>query len=180
MNVGGVWNGCKAFGRRFAERESPAWIVNMGSEHSLGFAHAGLGFYTASKHAVMGLTDVLRHELPDHVGVSIVCPGLVRSRLWDATRNRPAELGGHAPGADFAAQLMSEGMDAADVGRRVVAGIEAEEFVIATHAHARRYARERWQTIDEAFERQVPDESAHADFEVMAAAGRAMAKSAES
>ena len=37
-----------------------------GSEHSIGMQHAGLGFYTASKHAVLGLADVLRAELPVH------------------------------------------------------------------------------------------------------------------
>ena len=177
VNLVGAWHGCKVFGNRFAAASTPSWIVNTGSEHSLGFAHAGQGFYTASKHALLGLTDVLRHELPDHVGVSLLCPGLVHTDLWNATRNRPASLGGHEEAPDFARKLMGEGMDAREVGRRTVEGIRDEEFLIVTHAQARRYARERWQQIDAAFERQAPDETAHAHLDVMTVAGRVLADS---
>ena len=175
VNLVGAWHGCKVFGRHFRDQATPAWIVNTGSEHSLGFAHAGVGFYTASKHALLGLTDVLRDELPEHVGVSLLCPGVVQTDLWNAARNRPDAFGGEKDGDDFSRKLMGHGMGAEEVGQRVVAGIRDEEFLIVTHSHVRRYARERWQTIDAAFERQLPDEALHAELEVPTLAGRVLA-----
>ena len=52
VNVLGVWHGCAVFGKRFVEQASPAHIVNVGSENSLGVPHLQAGAYTASKHAV--------------------------------------------------------------------------------------------------------------------------------
>jgi short-subunit dehydrogenase len=145
------------FGRRFVEQGTPARIVTTGSEHSFGVPHALNGPYTASKHAVLALSDVLRRELPDHVGVSVLCPGLARTRLWEAERNRPIERGeGSTEGEDFARQLFDEGMDPAEVGRRAVEGIRNDEFLIVTHAHSRRFAEERCREVAEAFDRQDP------------------------
>jgi NAD(P)-dependent dehydrogenase (short-subunit alcohol dehydrogenase family) len=53
VNLMGAWYGCSAFGRRFTEQGTPAHILNTGSENSLGVAHAGAAFYTASKHAAL-------------------------------------------------------------------------------------------------------------------------------
>jgi short-subunit dehydrogenase len=54
-----------------------------------------LGAYGATKHAVVGLAAVLRDELaPAGVGVSVVCPGVVRTRIFESERNRPGALGG--------------------------------------------------------------------------------------
>lgn len=156
VNVVGVWTGCAVFGGRFADQGTPAWIVNTGSEHSLGYVHPGLGFYTASKHAILGLSNVLKEELPPNVGVSVLCPGLVQTGLWNAGRNRPDRFGGRAEGQDFAKQIMGEGMTLEEVGRRAVDGLEAEEFLIVTHSHSYRYARDRWDAVSGAFERQAP------------------------
>ena len=64
VNVGGVMNGIRAFMPKFIEQGTPAWILNTASEHSLGVPHLGGGLYTASKHAVIGLSDVLRRSFP--------------------------------------------------------------------------------------------------------------------
>ncbi len=156
VNLFGLWKGCSVFGKRFVEQDTPAWICNTGSEHSLGFAHAGMGFYTASKHAVLGLSDVLRHELPDHVGVSVLCPGMVSTELWNATRNRPERFGGSEQADALSQQILGEGMDAEEIGRRAVDGVEAEEFLIPTHSVTRGHAETRWNEISAAFDRQAP------------------------
>lgn len=156
VNVAGVWHGCCVFGKRFREQPTQAWIVNTGSEHSLGFAHLGMGFYTASKHAVLGLSDVLRHELPENIGVSVLCPGMVRTEIWNAGRNRPERFGGKEAGNTIAEKILAQGMDPEEIAKRTLDGVEAEEFLIVTHSHARRYAQERWESISSAFDRQAP------------------------
>lgn len=156
VNVFGVWHGCKVFGSRFRDQGTKAWIVNTGSEHSLGVAHLQAGFYTATKHAVLALSEVLRGELPPHVGVSILCPGVVSTDFWNASRNRPAQYGGAGPAAPEVRAIMSRGKDAAEIGRRAVEGVEKEWFYIVTHAHARTFADKRHAEIAAAFDEQAP------------------------
>jgi len=156
VNVFGVWYGCKAFGRRFKDQGTEAWIVNTGSEHSLGLPHIQAGFYTATKHAVLGLSDVLRSELPSHIGVSILCPGVVKTDFWNASRNRPAEHGGPAEAAKEIRAIMERGKDALEIGRQAVAGVERGDFYIVTHPHARTYVEKRSAETLAAFDAQAP------------------------
>ncbi len=153
VNTVGPFLGMVEFGRRFVDQGTPARIVVTGSEHSLGVPHALNGPYTASKHAVLGLADVLRRELPEHVGVSVICPGLVRTRLWEADRNRPVEAGAPTTGGDdVSRRLFEEGMDPAEVARRVLDGVRDGDFYIVTHAHSRRFAAERAAEVLAAFD----------------------------
>jgi NAD(P)-dependent dehydrogenase (short-subunit alcohol dehydrogenase family) len=156
VNVFGVWYGCKSFGRRFRDQGTPAWIVNTGSEHSLGLPHIQAGFYTATKHAVLGMSDVLRSELPPHVGISILCPGVVKTDFWNASRNRPTEFGGPAEAAKEIKAIMDRGKEALEIGRQAVAGVERGDFYIVTHPHARGYVEKRCGEILEAFDAQAP------------------------
>ena len=99
---------------------------------------------------------VFKEEAPENLGVSVLCPGLVNTGLWNSTRNRPERYGGMEEGADFARQIMGEGMSLEEVGRRAIDGLEAEEFLIVTHSQSQRYAKNRWETVSGAFERQAP------------------------
>jgi len=156
VNVGGVMNGIRVFAPRFVASGKPAWIINTGSEHSLGVPHLFGGAYTATKHAVLGLSDVLARELPKHVGVSVLCPGITQSTLWRATERRPEEQGGPIAAVPANAAAMALGMPVEQVADRVMAGIENETFYIMTHAHVVEIARERWRDVEEAFATQVP------------------------
>jgi short-subunit dehydrogenase len=98
----------------------------------------------------------LRRELPDHIGVSVLCPGVVDTEFWNAARNRPTEHGGPADPNDIAKQIMSQGMDPLEIGRRAVAGVERESFYIVTHPHARSFAEARWNEIEQAFADMAP------------------------
>jgi NAD(P)-dependent dehydrogenase (short-subunit alcohol dehydrogenase family) len=145
VNLMGVWYGCSAFGKRFVEQGTPAHILNTGSENSVGVPHTHAAFYTASKHAVLGLSDVLRRELPDFVGVSVLCPGMVETALATSARHRPDRFGG--PADDNPWLSLEGGMDPEAVGELAVAGVRRGDFVIMTHAPVRDIADQRTQDV---------------------------------
>jgi short-subunit dehydrogenase len=112
-------------------------------------ASALLGAYTASKFAVVGLSEVLRAEMESHgVGVSVLCPGMVRTNL---AANTPPE---HAPAAipDGMQSGMELGIDAALVGAQVVNAIRANDMYIITHGEYGRFVTERAARLQRAFD----------------------------
>jgi NAD(P)-dependent dehydrogenase (short-subunit alcohol dehydrogenase family) len=85
INLMGVVHGCKAFGARMAA-EKRGHIVNIASAAGY-YAASDMSAYSASKHAVMGLTESLRLEMAVHgVGVSAICPGVINTNIVAATR----------------------------------------------------------------------------------------------
>lgn len=81
VNFEGVWLGCKVFGERLIKQGTPAALYNTGSENSFFVAVEQAAAYVASKHAVLGLTDALRSELPNFIKVGMIAPGFVGSEL---------------------------------------------------------------------------------------------------
>lgn len=140
VNLIGVWHGCAVFGRRFVGQGTPANIVNTCSEHGLATPVTRAAFYTASKHALLGLSDVLRQELPDHITVSVLFPGVVASKLTGMDGEESPRFG----------------LSAREVGRRTVDAVKAGEFYIVTHPPVAAFVQERTQEILEAFDRQAP------------------------
>lgn len=154
VNLRGVIHTLQSFGRRMVASERGGWLLATASEHALGVPHHFGAPYTASKHAVLGACDVLRGELPDHVGISVLCPGLTNSQLWNSTAIRPNEFGGALDGDPQSGAFMeSAGMPAATVAERAFDGAEAGHFLIPTHYNARTYAEARAVEVAAAFER---------------------------
>ncbi len=146
VNFNGVWNGCSVFGKRFIKEAKPACISITGSEHALGMPHPGVGIYTATKHAIFGMADVLRHELPPYIQLSITFPGVVQTRLYEATRNSP--LGPSSlEETEFFKEVMSYGMDPLEIGIKTVEGVEKGMFMVMTHPHVLEIAFRRWQQV---------------------------------
>jgi NADP-dependent 3-hydroxy acid dehydrogenase YdfG len=81
INVMGVVHGIRAFVPGMIERGKGGHVVNMASVS--GFVGApGMATYSASKFAVVGLSESLRNELHRHrIGVSVVCPGFVKTPI---------------------------------------------------------------------------------------------------
>ena len=157
VNVGGVMNGIRSFVPLFIEQDTRSWILNTASEHSLGVPHLGGGLYTASKHAVLGLSDVLRRELPEYIGVSVLCPGITGTTLWKASERRQDRYGGAEAGSEQAGEAMQHiGMPVEDVAEATIRGLEAEDFFIVTHPHAVEFGKSRWDEIESAFAAQAP------------------------
>ncbi len=170
VNFFGVLNTLQAFGRPMAAAAEPGWLAVTGSEHSLGLPHAGAGAYTASKHAVLGLCEVIRAELPPHLGISVLCPGLTASRLWASGSLRPERFGGPAEPQPLSRQVIERGMSADVVARRAFDGVEAGHFVIATHYNARSYADARAAEVADAFKRLAADDTSSWDVTEIATA----------
>ena len=91
VNLRGVIHGVHVFGPLLAEQGS-GHIVCTASAAGLGDTPT-VGPYGASKHAVVGLAAALRSELAARdVGVSVLCPGLINTRIFESERNRPDSM----------------------------------------------------------------------------------------
>lgn len=81
VNLMGIVHGVAAFAPGMAVAEGPAHIVNIASMAGL-VPLSGFGAYTASKFAVVGLSEVLREELaPAGIAVSVACPGWIATGI---------------------------------------------------------------------------------------------------
>ncbi|WP_181698018.1 SDR family oxidoreductase [Nocardia sp. GTS18] len=86
INLGGVVNGCRAFGSAMAERGLGGHIVNLSSMAAYS-PQRDMSAYATSKSAVFMFSDCLRAELADRgISVSTVCPGIVHTNIVATTR----------------------------------------------------------------------------------------------
>ena len=93
VNLRGVLHCAQAFVPRMIAQPGEKHIVNTGSIAGLASA-PGLAVYGTSKFAVVGFSEHLRHDLARHgIGVSVLCPAGVQTKILSSDRNRPAELG---------------------------------------------------------------------------------------
>jgi NAD(P)-dependent dehydrogenase (short-subunit alcohol dehydrogenase family) len=94
VNLMGVVHGMRSFVPRMLAQNSPAHIVNTASV--AGFiSGSGSTPYSAAKHAVVRATEALYAGLRERgapIGVTVLCPGLVATRIYDSERNRPGRF----------------------------------------------------------------------------------------
>jgi NAD(P)-dependent dehydrogenase (short-subunit alcohol dehydrogenase family) len=128
VNFGGVVNGVQAFVPRIKAHGEGGHVINTASMASF-IVGPGAGIYTTSKFAVRGLSEALRWSLAPHgIGVSVLCPGLVKSTIYESERIRPAHLAGSKMDPAFVARLEQVhklGMEPEEVGRKVLRGMLA-------------------------------------------------------
>jgi NAD(P)-dependent dehydrogenase (short-subunit alcohol dehydrogenase family) len=152
INLTGVYNGVRAFvgGMRAA---GGGHIVNTSSMGGL-LAGTLLAPYAATKSGVVGLSEALRLELSDDgIGVSVLCPGVVRSRLWRTSRALRGLPDTDTAPDDGSGQTARAAMDGSEVGRRVLAAVEADEPYIITHPEYAPAIIDRHRRLLYAFER---------------------------
>jgi NAD(P)-dependent dehydrogenase (short-subunit alcohol dehydrogenase family) len=150
VNLWGVIHGCNVFLPLLLDQDE-GHIVNTASIAGLGGA-AGLGVYCTSKFAVVGLSESLHHDLmarQSRVGVSVLCPGFVQTRIFESHRNMPDHVRAVAPapvGGDDDVQrtVVGMGIPAADAAEAVFAAIEHRRFFVLPHERAaRQYTQQR-------------------------------------
>lgn len=127
----------------------PAYILNTGSEHSLGVPpHVmPLSVYTVSKYAVLGLSETARRDLgPRGVAVALLAPG------WVLTETVRA---GMAASPDFAAAVQPYGQDPESVAQMAFDGLLAGDEIIVTGAASKAFALERATRLVAAFQPQA-------------------------
>jgi len=140
VNLGGVINGVRTFMPVLLEQQA-GHMVNTAS--IFGVFAGTLGPYGVSKHAVVALTETLHFNLRSlgvsHVGVSVLCPGAVRTNFGTSARNRPSWAGppvvrGEAEqaSAERFNRLSVAGASPAEVAGIVVDGIRSRRFYILT------------------------------------------------
>jgi NAD(P)-dependent dehydrogenase (short-subunit alcohol dehydrogenase family) len=159
VNLGGVVNSLVEFLPLIKKHGQGGHVVNVASMASF-ITGPGFGVYAASKFAVRGLTESLRYTLGRHkIGVSLLCPGLTRSKIYEAPLHRPPHLFRSGVVLDEArirelAAVHDLGMDADEVGRKTLQGILRNDFYIFSHPEFREEVR---QACDEVL-RSLPDE----------------------
>ena len=135
----------------------------------------GMGPYNVTKHGVVTLSETLHHELAglgSKVGVSVLCPGHVNTRIWESERNRPDELS--ATSRDLSSEemrgtremfksLVSTSMAAEQVAARVHDAILDGTFYIHTHENHRAAVEQRMRAILDGKRPAMP-EGGHAVF----------------
>lgn len=115
--------------------------------------------YAATKYGVVALSESLRRELaPRGIGVSVLCPGLVRTRIAEVERHRPqrhAYGGGEVTPAQHAklAAMVAGGRDPDEVGELVRTAIEQDWDYVFTDLEWEKALEERFQAIRHAFDR---------------------------
>jgi NAD(P)-dependent dehydrogenase (short-subunit alcohol dehydrogenase family) len=142
VNLMGVVHGIRTFLPHMRAHGAGGHIVNTASMAGLT---SGLGFspYSASKFAVVNMSEGLATQLaPLGIGVTVVCPGFVRTRIWESGRNCPKRYGPppipdptSAAGRLLAqlAELGRTGLDPADVATQVLTAIRNNEPYVFTH-----------------------------------------------
>ncbi|WP_261574108.1 SDR family oxidoreductase [Frankia gtarii] len=154
VNLNSVFNGVNCFlGPMRAA--CGGHIVNTSSMGGLMGGVPTLTPYAATKFGIVGLSEGLRAELADDgIGVSVLCPGGVRSRLWRTSRRIRGVPDTEVAPSDMSGQSAPPtGMDPYQVGLRVVDAVRKNELYVITHPEFRSAVVNRHEQLMAAFDR---------------------------
>ncbi len=162
VDLDGVVNGIQAFLPGLVE-QGDGHLVNTSSIAGLiPLAAPGIISYTAAKYGVVGITETLHGELEGSgVSASVLCPGLVNTRIGESGRNRPdadavppapppAEL---PPGVEPPRIWGGEVIEPEGVAQRVVEAVKNNDLYIVTHPETREGVEMRFAAILDAYDR---------------------------
>jgi NAD(P)-dependent dehydrogenase (short-subunit alcohol dehydrogenase family) len=142
VNLGGAISAVRTFVPRM---RAGGHIVITSSVSGL-FSNGGAGVYVTTKYALVGLAESLRADLKSAgIGVSVLCPGPVKSQLFESTlavRPRALAATGSVPivppgVAREQTPIFTTAPSGEDIGARVLEGIQRNELYILTHPEMR-------------------------------------------
>jgi len=159
VNLMSVVYGVETFYPLIRSHGEGGHIVNTASIAGL-ISPPGLEPYAATKFAVVAMSEGWAQQLQQiDIGVSVLCPGFVRTRIHESGRARPDRYGGKGeveagvgPTQAEAAENIAHGIDPDIVGARTVEAVRAGEFYILTHPLMRDFTEMRFQAIRAAFD----------------------------
>ena len=164
VNLMGVLHGIRSFLPHIRGHGEGGHIVNTASMAGIE-GGLGLSAYTASKFAVVGLSEGLAAQLrPLGIGVSVLCPSYVRTGIGESGRNRPQRYGPtqplepNSPSAAVVAEIarrLQAGLEPAAVAARVLDAIRSDELYVFTHPNMRDQVDERFAAIQAAMDKVV-------------------------
>ena len=156
-----IW-GIELFGPLLEQHGEGGHIVSTAS--IAGLFPSGTSPYGVTKYGVVALSEGLRGELaPRGIGVSVLCPGFVRTRIMDSTRSLPARFD-RAAGVSAAAgrsseqfkmlqDRVSQGLDPSYVGELVREGVQNDWPYIFTDSEFEPLIEARFAAIKQGFDR---------------------------
>ncbi|MDG1232814.1 MAG: SDR family NAD(P)-dependent oxidoreductase [Pseudomonadales bacterium] len=147
VNFFGQWHAASIFGKRMIEQGTPASIYNVGSELSFFSSVPNATAYMATKHAILGLTEGLREEMPEFIDVGLIVPGFVSTEMHRAA---VAPLGMNAD--RFAAIALPQ--------------IRAGERFVVTHAYNIEHINARFEAMSTAYLTYAPRYDGDDDYDV--------------
>lgn len=168
VNIDGVVNGIQVFTERMKRHGEGGHFVNTASMAG-HIPVPRLGIYAMTKFAVVGISETMRIDLaPLGIGVSVLCPGVVNTNIFNSERNRPESLPGDSKitlGGDLPenateaereelTRLIRDGaLDPAVVGDMVLHAIRENELYIFTHPELKAISDARFEDMGSAYER---------------------------
>ena len=150
VDLWGVIHGVRAFLPRMLEARGLGHVVNTASVAGL-VPFLEIASYDVAKAGVVSLSESMYLDLKNQeapIGVSVLCPGVVNTRIYESARNRPGgtpETGESM--VDSPSQHSPEAVDAADVADQVLDAVRNERFWVLPHPAYADLARERAQAM---------------------------------
>jgi NAD(P)-dependent dehydrogenase (short-subunit alcohol dehydrogenase family) len=158
VNLWGVIHGIHSFVPIMRQQGRPAHIVNTSSVAGLLSGVPFIGPYSATKVAVVSISETLSQELAIAglpIGVSVLCPSATETRVMESERGRPAALGTETRTEMAEAVRVAirdsftgpDGQHPSRVAARVIEAVRAGEFWIITHPSERHVVETRFAGI---------------------------------
>ena len=157
VNLGGLIYAIRVFIPLMLAQRTEGHIVNTASMAGLT-SGPGTGIYSATKHAIVSISETLYHDFSlvhAEVGVSVLCPGWVNTRILEQERNRPAKLRnpprppsqGQQELERMMWQQVKEGMPPEQAAAKVFQAIQEKRLYIITHPEWKGAIRQRMEDI---------------------------------
>lgn len=157
VNVLGTGYGLSLFVPAMIASGARGCVLNTASITGLITSPGTSAVYSASKHAVLSISETLAHELRPHgMQVTVLCPGSVATNITDADRNmpkgvNPVSLTSAGPEErEFTRSFVSNGIAASSVAEQAFAALAEGRFYVITHPEYREEIENRHRQIEAA------------------------------
>jgi NAD(P)-dependent dehydrogenase (short-subunit alcohol dehydrogenase family) len=166
VNLGGTVNGVLTFLPCIKAHGEGGHIINTSSVAGI-ITGPGTAIYSATKFAIRGMSEALRYDLAPHgIGVSVICPGTVSTRLYESEDNRQERFMGEVNDAVEASRagtgelfrrVLPLGKDPMEVAERTLKGVRENSLYIMTHVEVEIDIREAYEEMLDALPDETPD-----------------------